>query len=216
MNIPTIQRQMPIMEEPSEELYNKEPPKDKGIGEWEAFSLSPDQLLNKLVYEQLLIKMVDDLPSEGQIEVLVNCLRINELRKMAVNVLKMNIEVAKNPQLYPLSLLRSLNTWFSTAEESISGTKELFVELANRWHEETDHLSSPSRITGNDAYLKIISMGNSVVPFILQDLQDRGGDWYLALRILSDNDPVPPEARGDVKQMKECWVRWGRDKGYIR
>ncbi len=92
----------------------------------------------------------------------------------------------------------------------------MFTELANRWHEETDYLSSPSRITGNDTYLKIISMGNSVIPLILQDLQEHGGNWYRALRILSGNDPVPPEAQGNVQQMKQSWLRWGRDRGYIK
>ncbi|MBI2449939.1 MAG: hypothetical protein HYV47_00210 [Candidatus Nealsonbacteria bacterium] len=90
-----------------------------------------------------------------------------------------------------------------------------FVELANQWHKETDFLSSPSRITDNDNYLKIISMGQGVIPFILKDLRERGGSWYRALRILSGDDPVPAEARGDVEQMKQSWLRWGRERGYI-
>jgi len=93
---------------------------------------------------------------------------------------------------------------------------KMFIELANRWHDETDHLSSPSNITNNDTYLKIISMGEAVIPFILQDLQERGGNWYPALRILSGADPVPTEARGEVPKMKEAWLSWGRDKGYIK
>jgi len=93
---------------------------------------------------------------------------------------------------------------------------ERFIELANRWHDETDHLSSPSRITMNDTYLAIISMGKPVIPLILQDLQERGGYWYRALRILSDVDPVSPEVRGEVPKMKKAWLSWGRDKGYIK
>ena len=91
-----------------------------------------------------------------------------------------------------------------------------FAELANRWHDETDHLSSPSSITESDTYLKIISMGEVVIPLILQDLQERGGNWYRALRILSDADPVPAEVRGEVPKMKEAWLSWGLDKGYIK
>ncbi|KKN06954.1 hypothetical protein LCGC14_1072090 [marine sediment metagenome] len=92
--------------------------------------------------------------------------------------------------------------------------RERFVELANRWHDETDHLSSASDITNNDTYLKIISMGEAVIPLILLDLRERGGSWYRALRILSDADPVPTEVRGEVPKMKEAWLRWGRDQGY--
>jgi len=96
-----------------------------------------------------------------------------------------------------------------------AGVGERFIELANRWHDETDHLSSPSRITNNGLYLEIISMGAPVIPFILQDLQERGGQWYEALRKLSGADPVPAEVRGEVPKMNEAWLSWGRDKGYI-
>jgi hypothetical protein len=32
---------------------------------------------------------------------------------------------------------------------------------------------------------------------------------------LSNEDPVPVEAQGDVEQMKSAWFTWGRDRGYI-
>ncbi|MBA7688531.1 hypothetical protein ES703_97015 [subsurface metagenome] len=88
--------------------------------------------------------------------------------------------------------------------------------MANRWHDETDHLSSPERITKNGLYREIISMGEPVIPLILQDLQERGGLWYPALRWLSHEDPVPVEDRGEVPKMKEAWLSWGCDKGYIK
>ena len=93
--------------------------------------------------------------------------------------------------------------------------RKRFTEMANRWHDETDHLSSPEKITKNGLYLEIISMGAPVIPLILQDLQERGGQWYEALRKLSGADPVPTEVRGEVPKMNEAWLSWGRDKGYI-
>ena len=113
-----------------------------------------------------------------------------------------------------------LTSLVSTATTSIipdvASIEEEFAELANRWHDETDFLSSPSSITSNYSYLKILSMGKRVIPMILEDLKERGGLWYPALRILSEEDPVPVEARGDVEQMKKAWVQWGRDRGYIK
>ncbi len=103
---------------------------------------------------------------------------------------------------------RGLSAWVRKEEK--------FPALANRWHDETDYLSSPLDITDNDNYLKIISLGEPVIPLILQDLQERGGNWYRALRILSDEDPVSPDVRGEVPKMKEAWLSWGRDKGYIK
>ena len=92
---------------------------------------------------------------------------------------------------------------------------EKFSRLASRWHNETDFLSSPSRITNNDIYMEIISMGSAIIPLILQDLKARGGDWYRALRILSNENPILEESRGDVEQIKSAWLQWGRDRGYI-
>ncbi|GEM_PF-3235179 len=94
-------------------------------------------------------------------------------------------------------------------------TEQVFTSLSNRWHEETDDLSSPSRITSNESYLRIISLGKEVIPLILRDLQDRGGDWYLALRILADDNPVPPEHEGYSPLMDEDWLTWGREHHQI-
>lgn len=113
-----------------------------------------------------------------------------------------------------------LTSLVSTATTSIAldvaTIEEKFAALANRWHDETDFLSSPSRIINNSSYLKILSIGKRVIPMILEDLRGRGGLWYPALRILSEEDPVPIEARGDVEQMKKAWLQWGRDRGYIK
>lgn len=185
-----IEKQSPNIEETSEEIFNIMPPIDKGLIYYEAFTVSNP--------EDQLIYMIRDLPSEDQIEMLMSRLRASQLQYIE----------------------RVLSTWVCTAEKLLGRDNtrvgKRFVELANRWHGETDYLSSPSRITDNDTYLKIISMGESVIPFILRDLQKRGGDWYRALRILSGTDQVPVEDRGDVPRMKEAWLRWGRDRGYIK
>ena len=98
-------------------------------------------------------------------------------------------------------------TFAAPPSESLT---EVFGRLADRWHEDTDAISSPTRITGHDAYLKVISMGMPVVPLILQDLQERGGDWYKALRILTDANPVPPDHEGYPKKMKKDWLDWAQ------
>ncbi len=190
MNRSTIEKQIPNIEETSKAIYNREPPLGKGIGDYDAF-IAPNP-------EEQLIRTIVDLPTEGQIGTLMSRLQAHQLRYIE----------------------RVLSAWVSAAEKLLSPdntrTAEKFIELANRWHEETDYLSSPSRITDNDTYLKIISMGESIIPFILRDLKERGGDWYRALRILSGTDQVPVEDRGDVPRMKESWLRWGRDRGYIK
>lgn len=93
--------------------------------------------------------------------------------------------------------------------------QEQFRTWADSWHGETDALSNPSRITGNETYLQIIALGRAAIPFILRDLQERGGDWYKALRTLSNANPVPPEHEGYPAQMDDDWLAWGRQQGYI-
>ena len=111
---------------------------------------------------------------------------------------------------------RVVSTARSSIAPDVATVEERFAALADRWHDETGFLSSPSRITSNQSYLKILSMGKRVIAMILEDLRERGGLWYPALRMLSEEDPVLIEARGDVEQMKEAWLQWGRDRGYIK
>jgi DNA replicative helicase MCM subunit Mcm2 (Cdc46/Mcm family) len=142
------------------------------------------------------IGIIDDLPAE-------------------IQDMPIAIKWRSYPQLSPRLLASLVSTATTSTAPNVASIEEKFAALANRWHDETDFLSSPSRITSNDSYLQIISMGRRVIPMILEDLKERGGHWYPALRILSGEDPVPIEARGDVEQMKKSWLQWGRERGYI-
>lgn len=171
----------------SDKAHEREPDPDKGVGDWEAFA--------DISSEGWISGMIDEIPSGDE-------------------------PVAKNPfshSMFPYRFLASLVSAAATSTATRGASiEEEFARLANRWHDETDFLSSPSRITGNDTYLKIISMGERVIPLILEDVKERGGDWYRALRIVSGDDPVPVEARGYVEQMKQAWLEWGRERGYIK
>ncbi len=96
-----------------------------------------------------------------------------------------------------------------------TGLSDTFRTLSDEWHEETDALSSPSQITNNDSYLQIIALGKSAIPLILNDLKERGGSWFRALRILTSEDPVEPEMRGNIHKMRDAWIEWGHTEGYI-
>jgi hypothetical protein len=64
------------------------------------------------------------------------------------------------------------------------------------------------------AYREIISMGKPVVPLILAELEERPDYWFAALRAITGEDPVPNEARGNVRAMTGAWLAWGRVHGY--
>jgi hypothetical protein len=94
----------------------------------------------------------------------------------------------------------------------------LFQQLLQRWHLERGASSSITQISMCRSYQRIIAMGRDVaVPLILQDLRKRDSDpdhWFWALQMLTGEDPVSPEARGDMRQMAHEWLNWGYRNGY--
>jgi hypothetical protein len=90
-----------------------------------------------------------------------------------------------------------------------------FKELAEKWRMEIEVLSSTSEIVSNFNYYRIIALGKDIVPLILQELQENGGQWYLALRVLTNQNPVNPEDVGNIKKMKMAWLNWGREHRLI-
>lgn len=176
-----------VSEEISGEVHKREHDPNKGVGDWDAFA--PVNREDLSIYQMWDYLNVED-----------------------------DATLFRSPHLRRVFLPQSL-LWVIMADKSIDpnvrSVEEEFNELANQWHDETDLLSSPSRITGSDTYLKIISMGRRVIPLILEDLKEQGGSWYRALRIISDDNPVSVEARGNVEQMKQAWLQWGRSRGYI-
>lgn len=91
-----------------------------------------------------------------------------------------------------------------------------FRRLTEIWREETEGLSSPSQISAHPAYQQIIGLGRPVLPLIFDELESRGGQWYIALRAITGASPVSPGASGRMPLVRESWLRWGRDNGYIR
>jgi hypothetical protein len=87
-----------------------------------------------------------------------------------------------------------------------------FAELASRWRADTEFLSSPAAMAKHPAYREIIAMGEPAVPLILAELEARPDFWFAALREITGEDPVPPEARGNVKAMTRAWLEWGRQE----
>jgi hypothetical protein len=90
-----------------------------------------------------------------------------------------------------------------------------FRALAQKWRDETSHLSSAARMAQHPAYQEIIGMGFAAVPLLLAQLQSKPDFWFAALRAITGENPVPPRCAGKLKEMARAWVRWGRAKGHI-
>ena len=90
-----------------------------------------------------------------------------------------------------------------------------FERLAHQWRSDVMHLSSPTQMAMHDCYQMIIGMGPTALPFILEELRDRGGQWYWALRAIAEHSPISPGAAGNIPAMRDAWLQWGVEHGYI-
>lgn len=204
-----VEKRIPNTDESPETTYIPELIHSERIGDWQEVH----------VLDREVKFLLGKLPNDEDIELFISSLKIYELRDILIYLLREVISAVRYPDLYPLSCLYSLDALLSKTEDvltqDIKSKSRLFNRLSENWHKDTDHHSFSHLITNHEAYLKIIAMGTVAIPFILQDLQERGGNWYVALRILSDQDPVPLESKGNVPLMNESWLQWGRDNGYI-
>jgi len=88
-----------------------------------------------------------------------------------------------------------------------------FERLAAEWKDQGKFLPSPSAIAALPAYRAIIAMGWEALPLILGALRREPDQWFVALRRITGEDPVPEDARGDLHRMAEAWLRWGAEHG---
>jgi hypothetical protein len=91
--------------------------------------------------------------------------------------------------------------------------EEAFQCLAAEWRQETQYWSSVSKMALHPAYQRIIGMGNAALPFILKEMELRGGHWLWALHAITGEDPAPSDA--NFREAADAWLRWGRQKGLL-
>jgi len=116
---------------------------------------------------------------------------------------------------YPQQALLAQVGSFSILSITTEGSK--FQSLVLQWKKERGITSSPVQMALCPSYQHIMAMGPSVVPLILRQLESEGDDpdhWFWALRYLTSADPVPADARGDMKRMAAAWITWGRQNLY--
>lgn len=90
-----------------------------------------------------------------------------------------------------------------------------FDQLASAWKSERSATSSVAAMAQHPAYQRIIRLGLPAVALILHELDSEVDHWFLALRAITGEDPVPADSRGRMREMAEAWLSWGRERGYI-
>jgi hypothetical protein len=93
--------------------------------------------------------------------------------------------------------------------------RERFRRLADEWTDQSRHLSNTAQMAMLTPYQRIIGLGLPAVPLILEELQREPDQWFWALESITEQDPVPADARGKVKLMAQAWIDWGTELGYL-
>ena len=104
--------------------------------------------------------------------------------------------------------------------------EEKFKELRRTFREETGHFSILEEQKNHPACQEIISMGDHVIPLILEDIrqeryhtEDRGDRaiiWDLVLRDMTGKGVmIPEEEWGNIQAIEDSWIAWGIEEGYI-
>lgn len=96
-----------------------------------------------------------------------------------------------------------------------AGVSKKFQHLVDLWSEDTIYMSSITAMVAHPSYLKIIALGEKAVPLLLGELEKSPNYWFHALTAITEEDPIPKEARGRLREMTEIWLEWGRDKDYF-
>jgi hypothetical protein len=91
--------------------------------------------------------------------------------------------------------------------------EQKFRALAEEWYMDTMPLSSYVEKILHPAYQKILVLGTDAVPFIMDEIRDMPNDWFWALRMLTDADPVRSEEAGNMQIMTSAWLHWWEHEG---
>lgn len=92
--------------------------------------------------------------------------------------------------------------------------KAEFRVHVERWRRDSKHMSSMRNMIQHESYLRIMGMGPRVLPYLLEELSARPDHWLVALHAITGEDPAPEGATFHEAVVE--WLRWGRDRGYLR
>lgn len=90
-----------------------------------------------------------------------------------------------------------------------------FQILAEKWKEESKFFSFNREMTNLPSYQSIIGMGKAAIPFLLKALQNEPQHWFTALNVITQENPVAFAHRGNIVQMTNDWLTWGKKNGLI-
>jgi hypothetical protein len=86
-----------------------------------------------------------------------------------------------------------------------------FYSVYGAWKADTAHLSSIDAAVQSDHFKELVALGDKVVPLIVYELKKAPSFIFLALHEITGENPVPPSARGKVREMANAWISWAEN-----
>lgn len=77
-----------------------------------------------------------------------------------------------------------------------------------QWLEDSLFDSLPDRMRRHESYHAIVAQGDRVIPLIAAELRKNPSFLFLALEDITEEDPVPEEALGDLRATTAAWLTW--------
>lgn len=104
-------------------------------------------------------------------------------------------------------------TW---AMSSSDPREAMFRRMADEWKRQTAGFPRVRDRIAHPTYRQIINWRLDAVPFLLAELSRPDPDhWFEALTQILGTNPVPEHSRGNVREMADAWLRWGRINHWI-
>ncbi len=104
---------------------------------------------------------------------------------------------------------------FKTNSESDKSLKSEFEKLVKVWTESIKYLSSEKQQKDHPAFLRIVGMGEKVLPFIFAEFSKRPFTaWLSALEAIVGKN-IAAEAKS-FREAVNYWVEWGKMNGYLK
>ncbi|MCI0460356.1 MAG: hypothetical protein L0Z62_25670 [Gemmataceae bacterium] len=155
-----------------------------------------------------------------------------ELRRRVASLLRRTLQIFDAVRRYvtplrplphserTLGIRESVHRFWVEAEAGWTGSpisrEEEFQGLVRVWKLDTRSWSSTKRMAKHPAYRQIVSMGKPAIPLLLEELQREPDFWFAALREITGENPVPPQAAGKIEEMARSWIAWGKSQGYLQ
>ena len=87
--------------------------------------------------------------------------------------------------------------------------------MIDSWIDAIKYQSLESQQIKHPSFLRIIAIGNNILPYIFEEFSKRPFvAWLKALQAITGHD-VASEAK-NYKEAVELWLKWGRQNNYLK